>query len=291
MSGSLRLKLEGVGWLAAWRLTRAVPERWAYAGFERLAARSFRKNERRRRAVIANLEPIVGRDRAEACAREAFRTYGRYWAETFRMQDLSREQFDARFSVEGIEHIARAHDAGTGAVLAAPHLGNWDAGGRWVAERWPLAAVVEVLRPRMLFDRFVAHRESFGMTIIPMERDGDAGGRCLEQLATGTLVALVADRDLSGRGVEVKMFGRTTMMPPGPAVLALRAGAPLIPATIYQRDDGTWWAWVLEPVKTDDAGGADGVAVVTQRLAEAFERLIARAPEQWHVFSPYWTDR
>lgn len=86
------------------------------------------------------------------------------------------------------------------------------------------------------------------------------------------------------------MFGRTATMPPGPAVLALRSGAPLIPATIYQRDDGTWWAWVLEPVPMEDLDLADGVGTLTQRLAERFERLIAREPEQWHMFSPYWSD-
>ncbi|HEX9712051.1 MAG TPA: phosphatidylinositol mannoside acyltransferase [Actinomycetota bacterium] len=284
-----RLWLEGVGWLAAWRLARLVPERWTKAAFERMALRSYRRNPRRRQAVIDNLAPVVGEQRAETCARDAFLWYGRYWAETFRMEDLSSSALDARFSVDGIEHVVRAYEAGSGAVLATPHLGNWDSGGRWVAERWPLTAVVEVLRPQMLFDRFVAHRRGMGIGIVPLERGGDATGRCLEALGRGELVALVADRDLSGRGVEVKMFGRRTTMPPGAAVLALRAGAPLIAATIYQREDGTWQAWVLDPIPTQDLG-PDDVAILTQRLAERFEQLIARAPEQWHVFSPYWTD-
>lgn len=284
-----RLWLEGIGWLAAWRLARLAPERWTVWAFERMALRSFRRNEGRRRAVVGNLAPIVGEQRAEAAAREAFRWYGRYWAETFRMEDLSSADLDRRFSVDGIEHVEAAFEAGKGAVLATLHQGNWDSGGRWVAERWPLTAVVEVLRPRMLFDRFVAHRRGLGIGIIPLERGGDATGKCLEVLARGELLALVADRDLTGRGVEVKMFGRTTSMPRGAAVLALRSGAPLIPATIYQRDDGAWDAWVLDPVPTDDLA-PDDVATLTQRLAERFEQLIARAPEQWHVFSPYWTD-
>jgi KDO2-lipid IV(A) lauroyltransferase len=85
------------------------------------------------------------------------------------------------------------------------------------------------------------------------------------------------------------MFGRTTKMPPGPAVLALRAGVPLIPACIYQRPDGGWHAWVMDPI---DEGmieeTPENVALLTQRLAEAFEQMIAREPAQWHAFSPAW---
>ena len=282
--------LGGVAWLLAWRITRLLPERWAVAGFERMGRRSHRRDERRRAQIERNLEPVVGAERLQAEVRDAFRWYGRYWAETFRMEDLSREELGERFFIEGRENIEKAYDAGKGGVLATPHLGNWDAGGRWVAERWPLTVVVEVLRPRMVFDRFVAHRRALGMTIVPLERGGDATGQCLQRLRAGELVALVADRDLGGSGVPVTMFGRRTKMPAGPAVLALRSGAPLIPACIYQREDGTWLARVLGALDPPDPGAPDAVATLTQQLADAFQELIAAEPAQWHVFSRYWVD-
>lgn len=285
----LRLTLEGLGWLAAWRLARALPESVVVRGFEAMGLRSYRKNERRRAQVRANVAPVVPAEDLEATVRSAFRWYSRYWAETFRMQDLSNDELNARFRCVGCDHIDDAYTAGTGAVLATLHIGNWDAGGRWVAMRWPLTAVVEVLRPRMLFDRFVKHRRALGIDIVPLERGADATQRCLEKLAKGDLVALVADRDLSGSGIPVKMFGATTKLPPGPAVLALRSGAPLLPACIYQGDDGTWEALVLPPLPVD-RDAEDAVHVLTQRLAEAFEGMIARAPDQWHVFSPYWVN-
>lgn len=287
----IRLRLAGLGWLLVWRLARLAPERVAVRAFERFGLRSWRRNERRRHVVRANLAPVVPAERLDAAVRDAFRSYARYWAETFRMEDVTSAELDRRFRTAGIEHIEKAHAAGRGAVLATPHLGNWDAGGRWVAERWPLTVVVEVLRPRRLFDRFVAHRRALGMTIIPLQRGGDATGRCLERLAAGDLVALVADRDLSGSGVSVRMFGRTTRLPAGPAVLALRAGVPLIPAAIFMRDDGTWWADVRARIDEGIAAeDPEAVARLTQRLAESFESLIAHAPEQWHAFQPVWAD-
>jgi len=287
---SLRLQIEGIGWLTGWRIARWLPERTTVKIFERVGARSMRKNAKRRQAVHELLAPVVGEGALPEMIPEAFRWYGRYWAETFRMQDLTNEELDARFTCRGCENIEAAFASGKGGVLATPHIGNWDAGGRWVATRWPLAVVAEVLRPRMLFDRFVEHRRALGMTIVPLERGSDATGKCTEILKKGELVALVADRDLSGSGVPVTMFGRRTKIPAGPAVLSLRTGAPLLPAAIYQHDDGTWVAHVLPPVEQPSDGDPDPVATLSQRLADQFQGLIADAPAQWHVFNKYWID-
>ena len=282
--------LSGIAWLIGWRLARVLPEPWVVAGFERLGARNHRRNDVLRETVRKNLEPVVAPERLDRTVEEAFRWYGRYWAETFRMQDLSRAQLDARMRTEGLEHIEKAFAEGRGAVLATPHLGNWDSGGRFVAERWPLTVVVEVLKPRMVFERFVAHRRGLGMHIIPLERGGDPIQGCEAAIRDGGLVALVSDRDMSKRGIEVTLFGKTTTMPPGPAVLALRTGAPLIPAAIYQHEDGTWLGRVMEPLPTPHGEGSDAVAELTQSLASAFESLIRHAPEQWHVFTPFWPE-
>jgi lauroyl/myristoyl acyltransferase len=287
---SFRLQVEGIGWLTGWRIARWLPERTTVSIFERIASRSMRKNTKRRAAVTELLEPVVGKNKVEPLIPDAFRWYGRYWAETFRMQDLSNAELDARFTCIGCENIEAAYASGRGGVLATPHIGNWDAGGRWVATRWPLTVVAEVLRPRMLFDRFLEHRRALGMTIVPLERGGDATGKCVETLNKGELVALVADRDLSGSGVPVTMFGRKTKIPAGPAVLSLRTGAPLIPAAIYQHHDGTWVARVLPAVEQPDQSDADPVATLSQRLARQFEILIGAEPAQWHVFNKYWID-
>ena len=290
--GGVKLALTGVGYLAGWRLARLGPERAVGRAFDALSVRSWRRNHRRRETVRENLLPVTGPGPAlDAAVRDAFVSYGRYWMETFRMEDLTSDELTARFGIEGEAILRDTHAAGHGGVLATLHLGNWDAGGRWVAERWPLTVVVEVLRPKMLFDRFVAHRRSLGMTIIPLVRGGDATGQCLARIKAGDLVALVSDRDLSGTGVGVKMFGRQTKMPPGPAVLALRAGVPLIPACIYQLPEGKWLAWVMDPINEGVEGeNPENVALLTQRLADSFERLIVRNPSQWHAFSRVWLD-
>jgi phosphatidylinositol dimannoside acyltransferase len=288
----LKLALVGVGYLIGWRLTRLAPASLVRRAFDAMSMRTWRRNERRRTTVRENLLPVVGAGtKLDETVREAFLLYGRYWMETFRMQDLSSEELNARYFGENLESLDAIYKRGRGGVLATPHVGNWDAGGRWVAERWPLTVVVEVLKPKMLFDRFVAHRRSLGMTIVPLVRGGDATAKCLEKIREGGYVALVSDRDLSGTGVPVRMFGKTTKLPPGPAVLSLRSGAPLIPACIYHRKDGTWYTIVMDPIDGGVTGETpENVAILTQRLAECFEQMIARDPAQWHAFGRMWLD-
>jgi KDO2-lipid IV(A) lauroyltransferase len=102
-------------------------------------------------------------------------------------------------------------------------------------------------------------------------------------------VCLLADRDLSGDGVEVEFFGEMTTLPAGPATLALRTGAPLVPAGIYFRPRGGHYAKIGPPVPVERSGRLrQDIARITQELARRFEDLIRDAPEQWHLMQPNW---
>jgi phosphatidylinositol dimannoside acyltransferase len=80
------------------------------------------------------------------------------------------------------------------------------------------------------------------------------------------------------------------VMPGGPASIALRTGATLLPCAVYHdRRPGHWRAVVHPPLRPEPSGDSrKDTQVLTQRLAAEFERLIAAAPEQWHVLSPYF---
>ncbi len=197
-------------------------------------------------------------------------------------------------ALEGREHLEKALAAGHGIVFATPHLGNWDVGGAWlVANGYPTTVVVERLRPVEVYERFVAYRERLGMRLLPLDHGSETFRRVIRALRDGQLVALVCDRDLTGGGVPVTLFGKRATMPGGPASLALRTGAALLPCAIYQdRARPGWWeAIVLPPLEREPSGDnrAD-VAALTQALASSFEQLIARAPEQWHVLSEFWRE-
>jgi len=104
-------------------------------------------------------------------------------------------------------------------------------------------------------------------------------------------VPLLADRDLSARGVEVKFFGRTTKMPPGPAILALRTGAPLFVVTCWFEPDRPVGS-MSHPIELADKSGSfgDRVRRLTQLVATEFERGIREHPTDWHMLGKMFID-
>jgi lauroyl/myristoyl acyltransferase len=242
----------------------------------------------RRKVVAAHLERINGRPATRHEVQAAFDSYARYWVELFQLPSASPQEIIDRFTIEGDEHLQAALAAGTGAVVALPHIGGWEWGGAWLATQGrQMTVVAETLEPPELFEWFVEQRKRLGINVVPL--NNQAGGALMGALRANHLVGLVCDRDIAGGGVEVELFGATTTMPAGPVTMALRTGAPLIPAAIYF-DGARGHHTVVRPPLVMEREGRfrDDVARYTQVLAKELEELIRAAPEQWHVFQPFW---
>ena len=220
--------------------------------------------------------------------RETFASYTHYWVESFRLPGTSGEVLEAGLRRDGDEHIHEALAAGKGCILAMPHLGAWEWSAFWLATiyRYPISAVVEAVEPPELADWFTGLRSKLGMVVIPL--DANAGAAAAGALKSGGILTLLSDRDVAGGGIEVEFFGERTTLPAGPATLALRTGAPLIPATTYFEGDAHY-GLARPPLDTTRHGKfREDVARITQDLAHEFEAMIRRAPEQWHLLQPNW---
>lgn len=246
------------------------------------------------RAVVAgNLARVLGRPPddplVQRATRECFRLYARYWYETFALRTMPPEEVDRSFRVQGIEHVDRALAEGRGVVLALPHMGNWDAAGHWLClHGYRVTAVAEALRPPEVFELFYRHRRALGLDIVPLVPGVRVSEVLAERLARNHVVALVADRDLTGRGVEVEMFGAPRRLPSGPARLALTTGAPLCTCAVYTTPEG-WRCVIVPPLEVEPSGDLrEDVARLTRTVARDFERFIAAAPADWHMFQPAW---
>lgn len=281
-------------YVALSRLALALPEPVAY-GLARVAGGLAARFSKKRGTVARNLSRITGEpegsERVRSLVVDAYRSYARYWLETFRLVREGREFFLDRFRAKGEEHLDAALERGKGVIVVVGHLGNWDAAGAWVGARGNrLVTVAEVLHPRRMFDFFVDHRAALGMTIYPAERGAIL--KLVEEIENGAVVAILGDRDLRGRGPEVEFFGERVSLPAGPASIALRTGVPLCVAGVYgvRFDDGRrgWEAEISEPIEPQEGAGAEGIKALTQEVARHLERCIAKRPEEWHVFQPFW---
>lgn len=245
----------------------------------------------RRRQVERNLRRIAGplsRAQQTRAVGATFDNYGRYWLELFRLPGETRASIAPRLRCQGLEHLESATAAGRGAILALPHLGNWDFAGAWITGRgYRLTVVAEPVEPQELFDWFSSLRTALGMEVLAL--GPKTAPHLLGALERNRAVCLVCDRDLTGDGVEVEFFGERTTLPAGPAFLALRSGAPLLPTGVYLRPNGGHAATILPPLDATRRGRfrAD-VERVTQDLARAFETLIRPEPEQWLMLQPNW---
>ncbi|MCP3016699.1 phosphatidylinositol mannoside acyltransferase [Nocardiopsis dassonvillei] len=283
-----------LAYTAGWAMIRRTPERAGRALFQRLADRSWRAHDESMRGLERNLRRLVGPGATDAqlraLSRAGMRSYMRYYYEMFRLPAMSEEYVLGRTRVTGIEVLEEHVRSGRGVVAALPHMGNWDHAGAWIALRGtPLTTVAQRLRPESLFQRFTAYRESLGMEVLPLTGGPNTVGTLARRLREGGLVCLLADRDISGTGLEVDFFGERARVPAGPAALALNTGAALMPVSLWY--DGPYWNIRIHD-EIPVAGGAtraERVQATTQELVRVFEGAIAEHPEDWHMLQPVFS--
>lgn len=227
---------------------------------------------------------------ARRAARRVLQHYGRYWAETFWVRPRRKERILAGTELVGIEHLHAARDSGRGLVLALPHMGNWEiAGLRGSQEGTRVLAVAEALSNERLVNWFVEMRASMEIDIVIARSGGSVTRSLIERLRQGGTIALLCDRDLTGRGVPVELFGEKTTMPAGPVALADRTGAVLLPVGTYFADGPGHSFEVFPPLPIPEADTAEErVRRGTQALAHVMEDIIRVDPEQWHLVVPNW---
>ena len=266
----------------AWAVVRGLPEPVARRLFEAGADLAVLRGGKGIDRLRANLERVAP---GEDLTRKAMRSYARYWCEVFRLPSTKLETIVDRTVVVNEAVLRESVAAPAGTVLALPHMGNWDAAGAWcVATGVPFTTVAERLKPESLYDQFVAFRESLGFEVLPLTGGARPPYEVLEErLRAGGTLCLLADRDLTPRGVDVEFFGATTRMPAGPARLALETGAALVPVTLAFTDDG-WEITFHGYVAHSD------VPTMTQGLADAFAEGIAKHPQDWHMLQRLWLD-
>jgi KDO2-lipid IV(A) lauroyltransferase len=278
-------------YFAGWRIVRWLPEksayRLAYAVADFLTKRNG-KNVSRLRSNLRRTKPDITPLDLDLLVFNAMRSYMRYWCDTFRFPDWSSERVRESVSVTNEHLLTDAIAAKTGVIVTLPHAGNWDhAGAYFCAKGIPLVTVAERLKPEKLFLKFLEYRQAMGMEVLPL--DGRVLGALAQRLGEGSLIALVADRDLSRTGIDVEFFGGPSRMPAGPALLALKTDAPLITAFVSYTESGIHIDFNEVSIP---ASGSDEAKVsqIVQNMAHLFETGISAYPQDWHMLQRIWTD-
>lgn len=274
-----------------WFIVRRISEKSARTLFNKIGSWMYRRNGKSVERLRSNLKrvcPEISQSELEELVRRGVLSYMRYWRETFRSPDWSKERILSTVTVSNEHLLMDPINNRTGVVVSLPHAGNWDhAGSYFCSKGAQLVTVAEVLKPRALFEKFLAYRQAIGMEVLPL--DSRAFPTLIQRARDGKLVALVADRDLSSSGIDVEFFGGVARMPAGPAIVAIRTGIPLVTAFVSYTDSGIHvdLREVAIPEGGDEAGR---VRASVQLCANNFAQGIKDHPDDWHMMQRIWVD-
>ncbi len=294
----LKDRLTDVGYGIGWAVVCRVPMAWARGGTRFAADLAWRRQGPRVQVLEGNLRRVLGPQASGAelrhLSRLAMRSYGRYWLEVFRLPVMPRERL-----VDGMHdtgHIQDAFDyvaAGRGVVFALPHMGNWDQAGAWIIAKGAgsFTTVMERVKPESVYERFVGFREGLGMEVLPASGGSIRPfGILAQRLRAGKIVCLPCDRDVTGGGVEVNLFGEKARMMGGAAALAVQTGAALMPATLWFEGDDDWGLHIHPEIPVPAQGDRrQRIAVMMQQVADAFAAGIREHPADWHMLQRVFT--
>lgn len=272
-------------------LLNALPRRTALALGAAVGRLGYSLLRIRRDVVEQNLR-IAFPDRDDAwirsTAREAYAHLGREMVEMLRAARRGRDAVLGNTVIEGEDLLRAALEEGRGAVLLTGHFGNWEmSAGAFGSRGYPVDVLIQRQR-NPLFDRAIIDaRHGIGMELIDR---GLATRTGLKTLRDNRILAVAGDQNTRKGGVFLPFFGRPASTSRGFAILAARAGAPILTMMGTRRSDGRLHIVVRRLADAIGRGGPSTNDVVQAFLNE-LERAIRAAPEQYFWHHRRWKTR
>jgi KDO2-lipid IV(A) lauroyltransferase len=268
----------------------------------------YRIAPEKRRLARANLRRVVGwmaaervgdatawaaatdPSRLERLVRSAFRHYARNYLEMIRAPVMGGAYVRQRTTIENPAEVDAAFAEVGPMIFIGLHFGSLELPGFYLVERSgrPVTAPMETVDDPAIQAYFVRTRSVIGVRIVGVREARRELGAALER---GEIAGLIADRDITGGGVELPFFGVPAPIPVGPGLLAGQSGVPAFVAGVWRTGPGRYQGR-LERIQSGMAGTRrEQVTAFLAAEVRAFERLIANAPEQWWaVFFPIWRE-
>jgi lauroyl/myristoyl acyltransferase len=274
---------------ATWILGR-LPARPAWTVIGWLSQASYLLWPSKRRWSNRNFAHVLGTSPDDPAVRRlalrAYGNYARYLVELMRLPGMTPEQAGAMLDPEGLDEVERIWRESNGVIFIASHVGNNEAIAAGIGSRgWPLSGVADDSTFPELFEQLRRERARWGARVIPWRNLREVYG----VLKRREMLALLVDWGYRSDGIPVRLFGAWTTLPAGPATLAGKTGAVILPVVARRLPDGRFHASTGEPIRVASTKPAE-LLRATQAVADALGRVIGAAPEQWYSFKPMWPE-
>jgi lauroyl/myristoyl acyltransferase len=276
---------------ATWTLGHA-PQRasWEVGGI--LAQSTYLAWPARRRATRSSFAHVLGRSpddpRVDRLARRMYRNYAQYIVELMRLPTRPRGELVRELDMMDAANVETARDLGRGVIMVGAHIGFMEGGAAAIADRgWVVSAIADDSEFIELFEHLSRQRAAWGIRLLPMRNLREM----YATLRRGELIGLLVDWGYRPDGIPVRIFGDWTTLPAGPATLAARTGAVIVPISVTREVDGEFrYRGRTSPYIEVSSIEPSELARATQLVADAIEEAIRRHPDQWWVFKPMWPE-
>ena len=280
-------------------LSRWTPQSARHALGASIGAASYLGWPSKRFATRLNIAQITGRPvddpYVKHLALASWRNYGRYASDfiSFPHIDVETIERNMRDLSEGDGGwqgcMQSALQAGRGALLVSAHFGNWDIAGVILAHHYTVSAVAETFSDEQLNQLLQDQRREKGIGIIPLESSMRPILRILQQ---NQFAAIIVDRPMpANEGTEITFFGRKTYVPGGPAAIALKSGAAIVPAFVWYGHHNEFYVRAFKPIYPQQVKNTERAAEIsrlTQCIYDVLEVMIREWPTQWYMFRQFW---
>jgi len=199
-------------------------------------------------------------------------------------------QLKEQFVLEGEENLKQALSQGKGVIGLCAHFGNFTLMGTGLTSRgYPYALVVRPADESRVETYFQKWRDQLGFHSIPARPRSTAVRRSLGTLRQNKILALFADQNKARGGVFVDFFGRPAGTVIGPAVMALRTGAPIVPIFNVRQGVNKHKVIIGPPVEFEISGNQEkDILAVTAKITKVIEEFVRQYPTHWWWFHNRW---
>ena len=248
----------------------------------------------KRRIIETNAGHVLGlpsrhRD-SRRLAREIYATYARFTVELMRLPGLPADEPARLLHAGGGDDLRlmalwkKCREEGRGIIAVSGHIGSIEVfAGAYAQRGIPTYGLADDSAFPELFELLNRSRARWGITIIPWRKLRDI----FRVMRKPAILGMIVDWGYRADGIPVRLCGAWTTLPAGPATLAARTKAVIVPVVARREDDGRYRPIMYDPIEAGD-GSPQDLERITQAIADALGAMVTEAPEQWYTFKPMW---
>jgi len=208
----------------------------------------------------------------------------RNYLELFFFTGPQRNQLLKRISIEGREYLDLTFSQGRGLVAVSAHLNNFALMVLKLAhEGYPITIAVRDLKgfaQSRIYER--CRKELLNLNSILTKPSSRFSREVLKLLRKNGIICLIADENKRHGGVFVDFFGHPAATATGPAHLALKTGAPVLPILMVRRHNHTQKVVIEPPLNYELSGNNEqDIKMITTLFTRTIESYVRKYPGQW----------